>query len=32
MIPWKVCTNDFYSRVAINHKKKPVSAANKKVF
>ena len=32
MIPWKVRTNDFYSRVAINHKKKKSERSEQKIF
>ena len=32
MIPWKVRTNDFYSPVAINHKKKTSERSEQKSF
>ena len=32
MTPWKVRTNDFYSRVAINHKKKTSERSEQKSF
>ena len=31
MIPWKVRTNDFYSRVAINHKKKKTNERSERI-